>query len=219
MPRRDAALLKGTRERILTLLRRSPLTANEIAAELGLTHNAVRVHLAGLRAADLVRHAGFRPSASRPAAVYELVPRADAVFSELHVPFVAQLIRVLGDRMSRPQLASLMRDVGSRLAAEWPAPHGSLRQRVDAASALLEDLGALTTVESHRRGFVIRGSGCLLAEAVHARPEVCEAMGSLVGALVNADVRECCERGEHPRCCFQIGASEGKRGRPAIRDG
>ena len=38
--------LKGTRERIVTLLRRARLTANEIAARLGLTHNAVRGHLA-----------------------------------------------------------------------------------------------------------------------------------------------------------------------------
>lgn len=209
MPRDDAAPLKGTRERILTLLRRAPRTANEIAAELGLTHNAVRVHIAELRAANLVRRGGFRPSASRPAVVYELVPRADAVFSQIHIPFVAHLLRVLGERMSRPQLANLMRDVGGSLASEWPAPHGSLRHRVEAASQLLEDLGALTTVEPRGRGFVIRGSGCLLAEAVHARAEVCQAMGSLLGALVQGDVRECCERGEHPRCCFEIAATNG----------
>jgi len=209
MPQHDAAPLRGTRERILTLLRRSPRTANDIATELGLTHNAVRVHLAELRAASLVRQAGYRPSASRPAAVYELVPRADAVFSQIHVPFVAHLLRVLGERMSRPQLATLMRDVGGSLASEWPAPHGSLRQRVEAASELLEDLGALTTVEPRGRGFTIRGSGCLLAEAVHARPEVCQAMGSLLGALVRSDVRECCERGEHPRCCFEFTSAPG----------
>jgi hypothetical protein len=35
-PQRPSAL-KGTRERIVTLLRRSRLTANELAARLGLT--------------------------------------------------------------------------------------------------------------------------------------------------------------------------------------
>jgi predicted ArsR family transcriptional regulator len=45
---RQPQRLKSTRERIVDLLRRSSLTANEIARQLGLTHNAVRDHLAAL---------------------------------------------------------------------------------------------------------------------------------------------------------------------------
>ena len=45
----------NTRRRIVTLLRQSGLTANEIAAHLGLTHNAVRGHLAALLREGLVR--------------------------------------------------------------------------------------------------------------------------------------------------------------------
>jgi predicted ArsR family transcriptional regulator len=205
IPTRKAASRESTREQILTLLRRSGLTANEVAERLGLTHNAVRVHLAALQRDGLVREGTTRRSAGRPAVVYELVPRADAVFSHLHIPFVAHLLRVLGERTSPAELDDLMRTVGRRLAAEWPRPQGDLRQRVDAATALLEQLGALTEVESQNGGFVLRGYGCLLAEAVHARPEVCRAMESLLGVLVEAPVHQCCERGEHPRCCFEVG--------------
>jgi predicted ArsR family transcriptional regulator len=208
-PPRRSGLLKGTREQILDLLRRSPLTASEIAARLDLTHNAVRVHLAALRHAGLVREGGLRRSASRPAVIYELVPRADVVLSSIHVPFVAHLLRVLGERTSPEELGDLMHTVGSQLASEWPRPHGNLRQRVEGAVALLEELGALTEVEERGEGFVMRGYGCLLAEAVHARPEVCRAMESLVAALVQVPVRECCDRSEHPRCCFEVGAPDG----------
>jgi hypothetical protein len=45
----------------------------------------------------------------------------------------------------------------------------NLAQRVEAASALLEELGALYTVERVNGSFVIRGPGCLLAAAVHGR--------------------------------------------------
>ena len=88
---------KGTRRRILDLLRRSPLTAKEIAAKLELTHNAVRGHLAALQRDSLVREGSLRPSGTRPSVVYELVPRADSVLSHAYIPFVAQVLRVLGE--------------------------------------------------------------------------------------------------------------------------
>jgi predicted ArsR family transcriptional regulator len=202
---------EGTRGRILDLLRREGLTANEIAARLGLTHNAVRVHLAALQRERLVRSGGMQRGASRPAVVYELVPRADSALSRAYIPFVAHLLRLLGERMTRSELDDLMRSVGSQLASEWPRPRGTLRERVDAAALLLHDLGALTTIEEHEPGFVMRGYGCLLGEAVHGRPEVCRAMESLIAELVDAPVRECCERGEHPRCCFEVGTADSRR--------
>jgi predicted ArsR family transcriptional regulator len=195
---------KGTRRRIIDLLRRSPLTASEVAAELGLSGTAVRDHLTALQLEGLVRKGGLRRGSTRPAALYELVPRAEAVFSKAYVPFVAQLLRVLGERMTRAELDDVMQAVGHRLAGEWPRLHGDLRQRVEAASLLLVELGAVTEVESRDGGFVLRGYGCLLSEAVHGRPEVCRSVESLLAHLVEAPVRECCERGEHPRCCFMI---------------
>lgn len=201
--------LKGTRERIVNLLRRSPLTANEIAAPLGLTHNAVRGHLAALQREGLVREGGLQRSASRPAVVYELVPGAEAVFSRAYIPFVAHLVRVLQERLRQGELDEVMHIVGRRLAADWPRLRGDLPQRVEAVSLLLEELGALNEVHRLDGGFVIRGYGCLLAEVVHRRPEVCRAMESLLAEMLEVTVRECCERGERPRCCFEIAADGG----------
>ncbi len=67
--------LEGTRGRIIDLLRRSDMTANEIAARLGMTHNSVRSHLAALEREGLVRARGFRPSGRRPAATRGSVPQ------------------------------------------------------------------------------------------------------------------------------------------------
>jgi predicted ArsR family transcriptional regulator len=207
-PQRPSSLT-GTRERILTLLRRSRLTANEIAARLGLTHNAVRGHLAALRGEGLVREGGLQRSASRPAVVFELVPGAEAAFSKAYLPFVVHLVRVLQERLQQGELDEVMHTVGHRLAVEWPRLRGDLSQRVQAASTLLEELGALNEVDQEGGGFVIRGYGCLLAEAVHGRPDVCRAMESLLAELLEVPVRECCERGERPRCCFEIATGDG----------
>jgi predicted ArsR family transcriptional regulator len=201
---RNPGGLAGTRGRIVDLLRRAPLTANEIASRLGLTHNAVRAHLAALQHDGLVREAGQQATASRPAALYEVVSAAEAMFSRAYIPFVAELVRVIAERLPQAELDDLMRTVGRRVAADQPRARGDLGLRVDAASALLEELGGLNEVERLDGGYVIRGYGCLLAEVSHGRPEVCRAMESFLAELVEAPVHECCDRGDRPRCCFEV---------------
>ena len=202
MARREA--FRGTRGRILALLRQSALTANQIAAQLKLTHNAIRGHLAALQRDGVVREAGWQRGASRPAVLYEVVPEAEVGFSKAYIPFVAQLMRVLQEELGQAELDQIMHRVGRRLASEWPRLRGTFPERVAAASALLEDLGGLNHVERQNGDFVIRGRNCLLSAAVHGRPEVCRAMQTVLADLLEAPVRECCERGERPRCCFEI---------------
>jgi predicted ArsR family transcriptional regulator len=210
VPRVKLGSLKGTRGRIIDLLRRSDLTANEIAAQLDLTHNAVRGHLGTLQREGLVRESGSRHTGTRPAAVYALAPDAEAVFSRAYIPFVAHLVRVLQERLDQKELDDIMHTVGRGLASDWPRACGDVPQRVEAASGLLEELGALNEIERLDGGFVIRGYGCLLSQAVNRRPDVCRAVESLLAELVQESVRECCERGgDRPRCCFEIAVSGG----------
>jgi DeoR family transcriptional regulator, suf operon transcriptional repressor len=197
----------GTRQQIVNALRRTPLTASEIGARLGLTHNAVRVHLSALQRDGLVRQSRLRKGAGRPSVVYEVVPTAEALFSRAYVPFVAHLVQVLQERLAPGELDSVMHTVGRRLASQWSPLGGDLPSRLKAASTLLEELGALNEVEEADGEFVIRGYGCLLSAAVQGRPEVCRSIESLLAELLAVPVRECCDRSERPRCCFQIASS------------
>src|SRR5437763_9822264 len=54
-------LFKSTRGKILDLLRTRERTLNELAAELRLTDNAVRAHLASLERDKLVSQSGMKP--------------------------------------------------------------------------------------------------------------------------------------------------------------
>jgi len=209
---------KGTRGRIVDLLRHSSLTANELAERLGVTHNAVRGHLAALEREGFIREGGSRRGKTRPAVLYELAPEAEAGFSSAYIPFVGQLVRVLQERLRPAELEDVMRSVGRGLAAESPRLGGDLATRVAGASGLLQELGAPNQVERLDGGFVIRNhTRCMLSQAVHGRPEVCRAIESLLIELVDARVRECCERNsERPRCCFEVGVS-GRSGTGARR--
>ena len=201
------ATLGATRGRIIDLIRRTPITVTELAARLGLTYNAVRVHLAALERDGLVRPSGTRRGGTRPAAVYELSPGVDDALSRAYMPFASHLVRALTERLPPAELDDIMRDAGARLAAEWPQPSGTLPQRVESASALLAELGAPNEIESEAGTLRIRGVGCLLAAAVQERPHVCRAMEALLTTLLATPVRECCDRGERPRCCFAIEAA------------
>jgi len=204
-----ARSLAGTRGRIIDLIRRSPSTVSEIAATLDLTYNAVRGHLSALERDGLIRTGAPRRGGTRPSAVYELAPGVDDALSHAYMPFASHLVRTLGESLPEPQLDELMREVGRRLSTEWPRAQGTVTQRVERASALLQELGAPNEIRRTNGTLEIRGFGCLLAAAVHGQPHVCRAMEALLGAFLGIAVRECCDRGERPRCCFAIELAAG----------
>ncbi|MGH7459688.1 MAG: helix-turn-helix transcriptional regulator [Longimicrobiales bacterium] len=195
-----------TRARVLDLLRRKVHTVEELALELGLTDNAVRVHLASLEKEGIVRQAGVRRSgtAGKPAVLYHVDPASEAAFSRVYAPVLATLAETLGERLSSAELEEVFREVGRRIAAMQPAPVGNLQKRVRALSVALNQMGALTTVEVQETTAVLRGASCPLGVAVSRRPEVCKAVEELLAVLGGARVEQLCQHGDRPACCFQL---------------
>ena len=152
----------------------------------------------------LVRHAGLARGLNRPAAIYGLAPGVDVLLCGAYVPFVANLLQAIGEERSATEVAALMHHAGRRLAMSYAPPPGTLRQRAEAVSGILNGLGALTQVEAAPGRLALRGFDCPLAAAVQDSPAVCGAMESFVAELVRAPVHECCDRSERPRCCFEI---------------
>ena len=64
----------STRGQIITLLRRSSRTVDELAQALELTHTAVRAHLAALERDGLVHQRSERRGSGKPSSVYDLTP-------------------------------------------------------------------------------------------------------------------------------------------------
>ena len=205
----NARFFESTRGRIVEILRRGSRTVDELATELGITDNAVRLHLGMLERDGVVRSRGVRREGAvgKPATIYDIAPEADPLFSNAYLPFLSTLLAALGDRMSVRELKALMRDVGQRLAAGAKSGDGSLAARAQLASKVLNELGGLTTVEPEAGGkeFSIRGCGCPLSVAVGERQEVCVAVQTMLAELTGAEIKETCDRsGDRPQCCFQL---------------
>jgi predicted ArsR family transcriptional regulator len=199
--------LETTRGQIVALLRRGSRTVEELAQEIGLTDNAVRAHLATLERDGLVWPVGVRrgPGAGKPATLYELHPDAEPLFSRAYAPVLRAMLDVIAERLPEAQAEALMRDVGRQLAAELGRDvTGDLHARVHAAAALLGALGGEAYVEKGDDTLQLRGYGCPLSAAVTPRAEICRAVEALLSEVIGVTVREDCDRGERPRCCFHV---------------
>jgi DeoR family suf operon transcriptional repressor len=207
-------LLASTRGGIVSLLQREPGTVDEIASQLRLTANAVRAQITSMERDGIVRRSGRRAGVTRPSHLFELTPETEQLLSHAYIPLLAQLIKVFADGLPATEIKRLFRQAGRGLADELFAarrPSGTLRARVNLASRLMnEQLGAITHVEANG-SYVIRGAGCPLAALTGKHPAVCLAMESMLAALLETPVRECCERSGRPRCCFEVkgGSSRG----------
>jgi predicted ArsR family transcriptional regulator len=200
-------LLDSSRGRIVTLLRRGALTADDIASELGVTRSAIRAQITGMERDGVVRRAGQRPGTTRPSHVFELTPEVEQLLSSAYIPLLTQLVDVFAAGLPADQLETMLRRAGKKLADELSRgkrPAGNLASRVATASEMMnEQLGATTQVEGNG-GYIIRGFGCPLAALTGKHPGVCLAMESFVAEVVGVSVRECCDRAERPHCCFEI---------------
>ena len=206
----DQRFFSSTRGRILGLLRRHERTVEELAAELGVSDNAVRPHLMALERDRLIHQRGVRSTGGKPATVYQVMPEAERLFTRAYVPVLTELVGVLAEQMKPVAMERLLREVGRRLAATRGPSTGDLRTRVEAAAEILTELGGVVDVEEDGGRLTLRGFSCPLADAVRAYPGTCRAVETLVAEVVGESVREHCDRADRPRCCFELLAARNK---------
>ena len=128
--RGDSEVLEtlGERQRQLLLLllnNKAGLTVDDLSAQLQITRNAVRQHLAALERDDLVRRGDTKPSGGRPEQLYllsdrggELFPRRYSWFSELLIEAMASEV---GHDAVGARLEQMGRAVGRQLSGAGQA--------------------------------------------------------------------------------------------------
>ncbi len=206
----DRRFFESTRGRIVTLLRRSNLTVEDLARALDLTDNGVRAHLAVLERDSIVRQRGSVRRSSgggKPAYVYELTSEGEELFPKAYEPTLRRLLDVLAERLEPEESEALLRSAGRRLVEGKTVPTDGTRARLEAAAGMLNELGGLAELEEQDGTLVIRGYGCPLAAVTPDHPEVCRLAEALVAEVAGVPVHEHCDRGERPRCCFEIASA------------
>jgi predicted ArsR family transcriptional regulator len=206
----DEKFFESTRGQIVTLLRRSGRTVEELARALGLTNNGIRAHLAVLERDGIVRQRGSARRGSgggKPAYVYELTSEAEDLFPKAYEPTLRRLLDVLAERLGPEESEALLRSVGRRLAEEHSTQADGAHARLQAAAGVLNELGGLAELEEQDGALVIQGYSCPLAAVTPEHPEVCRMAEVLVAEVAGVPVKERCDRGERPRCCFEVASA------------
>jgi predicted ArsR family transcriptional regulator len=206
----DEKFFESTRGRIVTLLRRSNRTVEDLARALELTDNGVRAHLAVLERDGIVRQRGSVRRSSgggKPAYVYELTQEGEYLFPKAYEPTLRRLLDILSDQLGPEESEALLRLVGCRLAEEHSTRADGARARLESAVEVLNELGGLAELEERDGAVVIRGYSCPLAGVTPDHPEVCRMAEALVAEVAGVSVHEHCDRGERPRCCFEIASA------------
>src|SRR5215217_1960854 len=203
--------LESTRGQVVTLLRRSEHTVEELARALGLTDNGVRAHLAVLERDGIVRQRGSVRRSSgggKPSYVYELTQEGEDLFPKAYEPTLRGLLDVLADQLGPEESEALLRLVGRRLVGEHSTRADGAHARLEAAVEVLNELGGLAELEERDGALLIRGYSCPLAGVTPDHPEVCRMAQTLITELAGVPVYERCDRGERPRCCFEVATSD-----------
>ena len=207
----DEKFFQSTRGQIVTLLRHSNRTVEELARALDVTDNGVRAHLAVLERDGIVRQRGSVRRSSgggKPAYVYELTQEGEDLFPKAYEPTLRRLLDIMSERLGPEESEALLRSVGRRLGEEHSTHSDGAHARLEAAAGVLNELGGLAELEEQAGTLVIQGYSCPLAAVTPDHPEVCRMAEVLVAEVAGVPVNERCDRGEKPRCCFEVASAD-----------
>jgi len=195
----------NSKARILQLLRSGEQSVLEVSEELGLARNTVRAHLANLERENMVLRSGVRHGggAGKPAHLFQLTPDAQARFSRAYIPLLQTLLQTLYERMTEEEFRDLMDAVGRNLAPEPATEDATADMRLNRATSILEALGATLTTARTNGSTVVEGATCPLGAVVTHHPLVCEAVGTMLGRILDVRLVAECRYDGVPSCRFR----------------
>ncbi len=206
-------LLRGTKGRILRLLRAGTLTADDLAAALEVTPNGVRFHLAELERDGLVVQQRVRRGPRKPSHGYSLTDRGESLFPRQYDALLNAVLQDTRDTHTAGEVEAMFRRLGQRLAAQHAGRFANLRagDRVAEALRVLDELGGAAEAVADAGGsgtVAIAGHSCPFRAIVPAHPEVCAMLEAFLAEILpGAAVREVCDKGTQggpPHCRFEI---------------
>lgn len=171
------ATMPGTRRKILELLKlRGPMTAHQVAKELGMTAMGVRSHLICLERDGLIRHEPIPKKLGRPSYVYALTAQGDELFPRTYAQFAQSLLETIRALEGAKAIERLFEQRTKILAAQYRARMNdkSLGERVAELAKIRTEEGYMADWEElDRNTFLLREHNCAICQIAHTCPTAC----------------------------------------------
>jgi predicted ArsR family transcriptional regulator len=199
----------GVRRRLLARLKHAgECSVAELAADAGVSYEAVRQQLGLLAAEGLVARRAVRPGArGRPAGRYALTPAGDHLFAKRYDDLAVELIDAASEVLGREALERLLARLTDDRVRTWePRLRGlSLEERLEALREIYLDDDPFTAVEGGPDGPRLIERNCPFLTVATRRPALCSVTVSALTRLLGAEVvREERFQAGDGRCAFRV---------------
>jgi predicted ArsR family transcriptional regulator len=148
----------------------------------------------------------MRAGARKPHVLYTVTTAVEQVFPKSYGRLLDLVLAAISRRLAQRELRNAMREVGRKIASEncSNARGRTRRHRIGVALRILSELGGSATLSRVGGTELIRGRGCPIAAVTANHAEACLIAESLLSEIIGAPVKERCQRGPAPSCCFEI---------------
>jgi len=184
--------LQATRQQILDYLRlQGHATVKELGKLLSLTSTGIRQHLTVLERDGLIEAREERGHVGRPALVYSLSDRGDALYPKLYDGLSNALLDELRAMAGPEALQRLLRRVATRFAEPYRdrVDGRTVEDRVAEATRILQERGCLADASLRDGDWHISQYTCPYPNVAHHNSCVCALDVEFVRQLVGTDAR------------------------------
>jgi predicted ArsR family transcriptional regulator len=137
-----------------------------------------------------------------------LTSQSEQIFPKAYGTLLDLVLSVFERKLAPAELDAGMREVGQHVAKlhAGEVKGKSWEQRIEAALAILLELGGSATFEESEGKHFIRGNGCPMAAATARHPAACLIAESLLTEVLGVPVKQTCRNNGAPACRFEISA-------------
>jgi len=200
--------VQATRQEILDYLRqRGQGTVRSLGEHLDLTATGIRQHLTVLERDGLVEAQEERGHVGRPALVFRLTARGDALYPKMYDQLANALIEEARELLGPDTLQRLMKNVASRFARQYSSrlDARATAERLEETARIMGDRGNVVETEWVGDDYLIHKHTCPYWNVARKNSAVCALDVEFVRQLAGADARLSTSLLRGDSCCtFRI---------------
>ena len=178
---------QSTRGRIVAeLRRRGSASAAELAAQFGLSPNAVRQQLVVLERDGLVVEQAVRRGPTKPTLDFSLTPEAEKLFPQHYDKMLAAVLREVRAQHGTGGVASLFASIAERAAekAKGRITADDTEGRVAQLTEVLRHQGVVADYSLIDGGFALHEHTCPYSSVAKDNPEVCAVIHHVIDETI-----------------------------------
>jgi len=214
---------RGTRGELLVALKRAqPLTAAEVAAQFGVTTNALRRHLKELEGDGLVCYQRVVRGVGGPVFAYSLTEAGESLFPRAYDTALTAALEMLREQQGTEGVVDVFRKKWEAIATDAKPLLDSLPldERVQILAELLSSMGYMAEAESNPgQETRLREHNCVMRAVAERFPEVCAAEAQFLEQVLGAAVTREAHIASGANCCEYCIAPHADAAVPAAAGG